>query len=606
MHLGEHRLPITNAGSNRSRWYHQSQIKNDILFIDGGITSYSDRQQFDNPKAHDDRLNYTGPVTVGTSTYEIIPLPVTFKETNLSDNYIITVDLSVSWDWKTNISEKFVEKTAALGTSNLIPIVQSGALFQGNPNDPQIYLYGGVTPDINTSFADWQGPTTNQYTLWGLNTQTFGWTQYDVSLTVPERPSWGFWAEIPDQGQAFYMNGLVNNLSSASTRGANIPETNLEGMVVLDLQHRTALNRSTEIITSGNPRARGGMVYIPDIGSNGILISLGGATGHGDSLQPVLMNMVYIYDVNSTLGPDSTTSSNGWWTQTIDGAVPSPRVDFCTVVVSAPDRSSFNIHLYGGWDPIKHEEFDEIWVLSIPSFTWIKVYKGVFPRWGHTCHIVGQRQMISVGGTNSTDYPETCDWEWMGVAVLDLSEMAWGSIFDRDKPPYQVNPMISDIIGGGLDGGATMLRPESGWSNTHVAQLFTGTMDQTAYFIPPGASEPNGTTGSAGSNRAGGTNIGAIVGGTVGGVAFLLLLALGLWWLIRKAKSPGQQQQNNYSSPKPEGEQPQQPAMVELDASQAPTEIQGDSAYELYGNMQSPPGEMEGGQVWYSSGGHPQ
>ncbi|KAI0869708.1 hypothetical protein GGS24DRAFT_511673 [Hypoxylon argillaceum] len=543
-----------------SRWYHQSQIKNDILFIDGGIATYSARQQFDNPKAHDDRLNYTGPVILGTN------------------DYIITVNLSVSWDWKTNVSEKFVEKTSALGTSNSIPVVQSGALFQGNPDDPQIYLYGGVTSDINTSFVDWQGPTTSQYTLWGLNTQTFGWTQYDVSLTAPERPSWGFWSEIPDRNQAFYMNGLVNNLSSADTRIANVPNMGLEGMVVLDLQHHTASNRSTDVITSDKPRTRGGMVFIADVGSSGILVSLGGATGIGDSLQLVLMNSLDIYDVNSTLSPNSADSSNGWWTQTVDGEVPSPRVDFCAVVVSAPDKSSFNIHLYGGWDPIKRVDFDDIWVLTIPSFTWIKVYEGKLPRWGHTCHVVGQRQMLTVGGTNSTSYPTNCDWEWMGVAVLDLSTMAWGSIFDRNKPAYQVHPMISDIIGGGPDGGATILRPESGWSSTHIAQLFTGTMDQTASFIPPDTSDSNSTTGNSDGNGAGRANVGAIVGGTVGGVE--------------------QQRQDNSPGPKLE------PNMAEMAASGAIlAEVQGDSAHELYGHAQRSPIELESGPGWHSHGG---
>ncbi|KAI0540585.1 hypothetical protein GGR58DRAFT_498937 [Xylaria digitata] len=127
--------------------------------------------------------------------------------------------------------------------------------------------------------------------------------------------------------------------------------------------------------------------------------------------------------------------------------------------------------------------------------------------------------------------------------------------------------------------------------------------------MPPGTSDPNGTTGSADGGGAG--------GGTVGGVVFLLLLAVGLWWLIRKMKSPGQQQQqqhqqqqqqqqNNYPSPKPEGEQLQQPTMVELGASRAPAEVQGDSAYELYGHMQRPAAEVESEQVWYSGGGHPQ
>ncbi len=75
--------------------------------------------------------------------------------------------MDTSWDWKTNISEQTINKTVALGTSNYVPRVQSGALFQGEPDDPQIYLYGGVTPDVNTSFTDFQAPTTNQYTLYG-------------------------------------------------------------------------------------------------------------------------------------------------------------------------------------------------------------------------------------------------------------------------------------------------------------------------------------------------------------------------------------------------------------------------------------------------------
>ncbi|KAI0198287.1 hypothetical protein F4808DRAFT_263372 [Astrocystis sublimbata] len=385
-----------------SRWYHQSQVKNDLLFIDGGIETYSRRRPSDKP--HDDGLNYTGPITVGTSG-------------------VIVVDLSASWDWKTNISEKIVEKTTALGTSNAIPVVQSGVLFQGNPSDPQIYLYGGVTSDINTSFVDWQPPTTSQYSLWGLNTKTFEWTQYDVSLAAPQRPSWGAWAEIPDRNESFYMNGLLSNLSSFSTFNANTSDTTLEGMIVLDLQHHTAANRSTSVITGGSPRTRGGMVYIADIGSSGILISFGGATGDDKSLNPVLMSTIYIYDVNTTSNPDSTDSNNGWWTQNVDGEVPPPRVDFCTVVVSAPDKSSFNVYLYGGWDPTKPDEFDDIWVLSIPSFTWTQVYTGQSPRWGHTCHVVGGRQMITVGGTNNDTYTKHCDWEVCSINVFFLGHL---------------------------------------------------------------------------------------------------------------------------------------------------------------------------------------
>lgn len=74
---------------------------------------------------------------------------------------------------------------------------------------------------------------------WGFNTATHGWTQYDVSLNVPERPSWGAFAEAPNYGLAFYLNGLLSNESSLGTAGANITTRTLEGLVVINLQNHT-------------------------------------------------------------------------------------------------------------------------------------------------------------------------------------------------------------------------------------------------------------------------------------------------------------------------------------------------------------------------------
>lgn len=75
------------------------------------------------------------------------------------------VHMNTSWDWKTNISEVALNKTPALRSSNVVPIVESGVLYQGGLNDNQVYLFGGVTPDVNTSFQGFQWPTTSQYAL---------------------------------------------------------------------------------------------------------------------------------------------------------------------------------------------------------------------------------------------------------------------------------------------------------------------------------------------------------------------------------------------------------------------------------------------------------
>lgn len=62
----------------------------------------------------------------------------------------------------------------------------------------------------------------------------------------------------------------------------------------------------------------------------------------------VSMGQVNVFDVESAFNSISANSKNGWYTQTITGAAPEPRVDFCVGMVSAPDESSFNIHMYGG------------------------------------------------------------------------------------------------------------------------------------------------------------------------------------------------------------------------------------------------------------------
>ena len=119
--------------------------------------------------AQETQPNWTGPITTGPSmcsNCQALDQPTSISANLYKDDYVIAINMSASWDWKTNISEVVINKTAAIETDNLPPNVQSGAFFQGPTNDPQVYLYGGVTPSINQSFPYWQWPTTNQYTLY--------------------------------------------------------------------------------------------------------------------------------------------------------------------------------------------------------------------------------------------------------------------------------------------------------------------------------------------------------------------------------------------------------------------------------------------------------
>ena len=113
--------------------------------------------------------------------------------------------------------------------------------------------------------------------------------------------------------------------------------------------------------------------------------------------------------------------------------------------------------MYGGRDGADPPNyFDDIWVLSIPSFTWTKIYAGVSPRFAHTCHLVGNRTMLTVGGLRdasqmealSSSVVEPCDWEVKGVGVYDISDLIWGSVFNPNTPAYEVPDAVVSTIGG--------------------------------------------------------------------------------------------------------------------------------------------------------------
>lgn len=76
------------------------------------------------------------------------------------------------------------------------------------------------------------------------------------------------------------------------------------------------------------------------------------------------------------------------------------------------------------------------------------MYTGDSPRYAMTCHLVGNRQMITVGGAGGASITKDCDWERKGVAVYDLSKLSWDSKFTHDAAPYEVPSKVTIKIGG--------------------------------------------------------------------------------------------------------------------------------------------------------------
>lgn len=98
------------------------------------------------------------------------------------DDYLLTIDLSSSWNWKTNITETAFNITPVESTGTTPPSLTNGVLFQGSPDDPRIWMYGGTTNWWNVSAPSFQVPQPAAYSLWSYDTVGQQWVRYIEGL----------------------------------------------------------------------------------------------------------------------------------------------------------------------------------------------------------------------------------------------------------------------------------------------------------------------------------------------------------------------------------------------------------------------------------------
>lgn len=118
----------------------------------------------------------------------------------------------------------------------------------------------------------------------------------------------------------------------------------------------------------------------------------------------------------------------------------------------AADRSSFNIYIYGGYDGVNVSATpsDDVYILSVPSFTWVKAYSGdgaVHGRSGHKCIKVYADQMFVLGGS----YAGNPEQELGGsiLQVFNLNTLRFQDTYDpTNYSDYEVPSLITAQIGG--------------------------------------------------------------------------------------------------------------------------------------------------------------
>ncbi|KAI9670481.1 MAG: hypothetical protein M1817_004348 [Caeruleum heppii] len=466
--------------------------------------------------------------------------------------------------WNNNLLSLPLDESFQIGSPTLKglpqpsgpPPVANGYLWNSYSS---LFLYGGL-------FSDSPATSPVPFSLWEYDIGSSSWKEHADPKTsagtnsepagIPvQRSAEGAGFSVPELGRGWYFGGHLDGYTtpgwSQSTERVYIkslieytfPGYSNDGVESLQGGEQAGPDGAWRNITQGGlqeaagftERADGLILYVPGFSEEGILIGLAGGT----NVTFTQMNVIDVYDI----------ATSTWYKQATSGETPDIRVNPCAVVAAAADGSSYNVHMYGGQNLIPYgsqEQYDDVWVLSIPSFSWIKVDtngQSTPPaRAGHTCNI-WDGQMVVVGGYVGQDL--SCDSP--GVYVFDLSSLEWKTSFtslqgsnaqnqqlsqqkestgEEEFPGligsygYQVPEAIRAVIGGDGNGGATITAPvqtaTEGPIATGKAAVYTVTRDgatvtQTA--VPGG-----GPAGSGASGSGGGTNVAAIVAGVVAGV----------------------------------------------------------------------------------------
>ncbi|KAL8898429.1 MAG: hypothetical protein Q9207_006707 [Kuettlingeria erythrocarpa] len=421
-----------------------------------------------------------------------------------------------------NLTAQFGDQIGSLG----------GAFFYDNTT---IYLFSGLGEDSTT--------VSNELATY--DTEAEDWLSSTVAggaFASGDRQNLLF-ASVPQFGTSFALGGnypiVKGLLKYDSTVQDNLRWTNI-----------------TQDAAGGSiPSNIGGvMVHVP-MGKFGVLLIIGGADSSRKGTQyagydwdDIPMDEISVYDIDSNVFYDIQATGD---------VPPISRSNVCHGVSRSPDSSSFQVTIYGGWNLAEGASTEDVYVLTVPSFRWIKMttdnVEAVNEETGRdssTCATWNEAQMIVLGGRGRIGIEVVdCDPSFPPVRVLDLAKYEWQSEFDPNRN-YSVHPNISAVIGGDSTGGATLKTPEGGWGDhsNELSKIFAQTVPPLVRATTPASPQTNNTdstqppaTSLSSSNSSSRLSGGAIAGICIGALVGIGALASLLTFLfIRRRRRRSQ------------------------------------------------------------------
>ena len=453
---------------------------------------------------------------------------------------VVASDGNVAGDmWRLNLSTPFDTATTNLSAllesmpkaggagNNIAPNYIDGTMFT---NNDELYLYGGL-PRLTDSVSPQSETTVLGYEAYQYGTHRDSWApgfyQGSLSEGVTRYITNGAGTSAPSENLGFYFSGLRSpdwgpiyyDDASANVTANTLIEVDMSVM-------RSETWSNTTLPDDIAPRVNAELVWLP-VAEQGVLVAIGGVTAteeispmglnesqisESESVSPSFMTSIPVYDV----------ASKTWYLQNTTGSEAPPQLtEFCSVVATTSDSSTFNVYIYGGYDGINSGSVpsDDVWVLSIPSFRWVKAYSGVAShgRSGHRCLSPYPDKMFVIGGIHQNQ--AQCV-EGGFIQVFNLNTLEFENSYDPQTwEDYKVPQKVSSAVGSNSKRQTSNLDPA-------LAKLFsTKYTKQIQHYYPyPEEKQSSGGGSDPTPKPKKKSHTIAIALGIAGGVVGLILL----------------------------------------------------------------------------------
>ncbi|RVD84105.1 uncharacterized protein DFL_005873 [Arthrobotrys flagrans] len=510
--------------------------------------------------------------------------------------------------------------------SNVYKSIDTPSGFPTN-SDTGIGIYTNTT----IYFYD---PSISNSKIWTYNAQTEEFQEVTIAddQNVPEQIYPGGGASDPATGRMYYTGSYRNSQKKRKRRwggliGGGEEENVLEKraptrpwMQILDASEGDDKAKWLEGAGRGPTLLYGTLQYVR-YGKKGILVGFGGVDpdDHSQFADPNVasyrdMRDIFVFDIDSQQWfTIQATGGNG------SGDIPDGRLSFCSGVSAAPDDSSFQITIYGGYKLSNAAATNRVHVLTLPTFQWLDVTPSDQrlgdDRWGrqaNKCVMWNDAQMIVLGGqiqgnnarNNTPVNTGACNATHPPLVVLDTTVFEWTEEFNPNRS-YSQPKQIYELIGGDWRGLARNKGPPGGFDNTALEDIFATTVKRVDQPTAFSATSPSASASGGPNNNDSDTsdpNTAAIAGGVVGGVLGIALI-VGLVWFffIRKPEEEdipsiplatgiaptGRHEMMRYEKPELDGSQQPLTGVTAFDPLK---QNENEAAMELPGDERQTPG----------------